>query len=161
MQDEVQSSKKIDSAESSEKNRSDIADDSMQIVQETIKTLWENRESIPVRIFSKKHIFKDFPMMPKNVKLGWIKLSGKKHGIAIGLFNDDCKRFRQLAVADFEGRVYTGHDISIEDTMERIPELSFVEQNSMTLKDSLRFYGVDDRKITHASHARKKSKFNQ
>lgn len=156
MQDEVQSSKKIDSAESNEENRSDIADDSMQIVQETIKTLWENRESIPVRLFSKKHIFKDFPMMPKNVKLGWIKLSGKKHGIAIGLFNDDCKRFRQLAVADFEGRVYTGHDISIEDTIERIPELSFVEQNSMTLKDSLRFYGVDDKKITHASHARKK-----
>lgn len=43
MQDEVQSSKKIDSAESNEENRSDIADDSMQIVQETIKTLWENR----------------------------------------------------------------------------------------------------------------------
>lgn len=43
MQDEVQSSKKIDSAESNEENRSNIADDSMQIVQETIKTLWENR----------------------------------------------------------------------------------------------------------------------
>lgn len=152
MQNQVQSSNNADSICHDVKNCNYNADRSMQIALRTIDTLWESKNSIPVKLFSKKHIFNDFPFMPSSTKLGWIKIYGKKQGISIGLFSKDCKRFYQVAVADLEGRVYEGHTVTIEDTTENIPELSFVEQNSMTLSNSDRFYGCIDKKTTRASH---------
>ena len=161
MQDKVQSSDSADSAnnntdnsaESSAENYADSANTRVQIVLHTIDALWQEGKSIKVKAFSKKHIFNNFPLIPCSTKLGWIKISGKKQGIAIGMFSRDCKRFRQLAVADLEGRVYGGNTITIEDAIESIPELSFIEQNSMTLIDSNRFYGFNNKKTIHASHS--------
>ena len=157
MQDKVQSSDSADFANNSTDNSAESSADSvntrMQIVLHTIDALWQDGKSIKVKAFSKKHIFNNFPLIPCSTKLGWIKLSGKKQGIAIGMFSRDCKRFRQLAVADLEGRVYEGNTITIEDAIESIPELSFIEQNSMTLIDANRFYGFNNKKTIHASHS--------
>ncbi|RIY28121.1 hypothetical protein CJI52_00810, partial [Bifidobacteriaceae bacterium WP022] len=58
---------------------------------------------------------------------------GKLFGIALGLCKDDGKHFRQLAIADKDGRVYTGDKVTPVEAIERIPQLSFIEQGSFNL----------------------------
>lgn len=118
-------------------------DDRTSTMKSIIDSLWAQGEVTYIPKFAKHNIYNDFPGLPENIKLAWYKVPGKQFGIALGLCKDDGKHFRQLAIADADGRVYTGDKVTSEDTLDRLPQLSFIEQGSFTLnsKSKERFYG--------------------
>lgn len=130
MTDDVQSTEYASSAE-----------DSASIVVDAISSLWEQGEVTSIPKFSKHHIFNDFPGLPLHTQLAWFKIPGKKFGIALGLCKEGGRYFRQLAIADEVGRIYTGDKITPAEAAERLPQLSFIEQGSFDLHNNVRFYG--------------------
>lgn len=117
-------------------------EDRMSIMSDAIDSLWQQGEITSIPTFSKHRIFRDFPGLPANTQLAWFKIPGKLFGIALGLCKDDGKHFRQLAIADKDGRVYTGDKVTPVEAIERIPQLSFIEQGSFNLYNKTRFYGL-------------------
>ena len=124
-------------------------EDRMSIMSDAIDSLWQQGEITSIPTFSKHRIFRDFPGLPANTQLAWFKIPGKLFGIALGLCKDDGKHFRQLAIADKDGRVYTGDKVTPVEAIERIPQLSFIEQGSFNLYNKTRFYGSKQIQASH------------
>ncbi|WP_375169498.1 tetratricopeptide repeat protein [Gardnerella vaginalis] len=122
-------------------NQTTSNEDSMSTMVDAINSLWLEGKVTSIPNFAKHNIFSDFPNLPSNTQVGWFRIPGKSFCISIGLVKNDGKLFRQLAIADSEGRVYTGDKVTLEDTFERLPQLSFIEQSSFTLRNTTRFYG--------------------
>lgn len=137
-------------------NNSNESNDSNDLDESNESTL--NSGLINVPRFAKKHILNDIKGLPEGIAYGWIHYDNKyeksdeseksifnnkpsKPMLSLGLFEDKNKKFRQLAIADYEGRVYVGNDISVEDTYNNFPSVSLIEQQEITLKDKSRFYG--------------------
>ncbi len=130
MADDVQSTEQAASKE-----------DCRSIMLDAIESLWANGEVTSIPAFAKHKIFNNFPKLPSNTQLAWFKIPGKKFAISLGLCKEDGKYFRQLAIADEDGRVYTGDKVTPEEAIERLPQLSLIEQGSFDLCNSARFYG--------------------
>lgn len=137
-------------------NNSNESNDSNDLDESNESTL--NSGLINVPRFAKKHILNDIKGLPEGIAYGWIHYDNKyaksdeseksifnnkpsKPMLSLGLFEDKNKKFRQLAIADYEGRVYVGNDISVEDTYSNFPSVSLIEQQEITLKNKSRFYG--------------------
>ena len=131
MADDVQSTKQTPSKE-----------DCTSILADAIDSLWEQGNVTSIPAFVKHHIFYDFPGLPAHTQLAWFKIPGKLYGIALGLCKENGKYFRQLAIADEDGRVYTGDKVTPAETIERLPQLSLIEQGSCDLRHKTRFYGT-------------------
>lgn len=139
MTDDVQSNEQT----SSEKDRTSIMIDA-------INSLWEQGKITAIPAFTQHHIFHDFPGLPANTQLAWFSIPGKQFGVAIGLCKDDGKYFRQLAIADEDGRVYTGDTVTPAEAIERLPQLSLIEQGSFDLRNKTRFYGSNTKSSSHS-----------
>ena len=124
-------------------------EDRMSIMSDAIDSLWEQGEVTSIPAFTKHHIFRDFPGLPSNTQLAWFKVPGKRFGISLGLCKEDGKYFRQLAIADEDGRIYTGDKVTPEEAVERLPQLSLIEQGSFDLRNTDRFYGSTSSKKTN------------
>lgn len=143
---------------------SSINNDSLSTNQDTDVDVDDEDDSsddifVKVPIFAKKHIFNDIKGLPDGIKYGWIRYCDIKHSksengsknifssknskpmISLGLFEDNNRKFRQLAIADYEGRVYLGNDMTVEDIYYRFTSLYLLKQQEIILEDKSRFYG--------------------
>lgn len=88
----------------------------------------------------KRHIFKDFPGVPKDLLLGWAQLPQfGGHFFSIGVFLKR-QEFCQIALADGKGRVFLGHSLQM-DTHELDPVLIFGKEGDSSLHDDARMSG--------------------